>query len=141
MIYLDTSTLVAYYTTEEHSLAAQAILLDAELPVISDLVIAEFNVAIHRKRARGYLSPEAVGAVFALFDEHVRETFLQVPLAPAQIAATRDLAEKLSAATPLRTLDALHLAIAIEVGGALATFDQRLAEAARAMRIEVLPTA
>jgi len=39
----------------------------------------------------------------------------------------------------LRTLDALHLAVAAGLGAPLATFDGRLAEAARAFGFEVLP--
>jgi PIN domain len=43
------------------------------------------------------------------------------------------------AAARLRTLDALHLVIALEVEATLATFDDRLHEAARAVGLPVLP--
>ncbi|HEY0512391.1 MAG TPA: PIN domain-containing protein [Thermoanaerobaculia bacterium] len=39
----------------------------------------------------------------------------------------------------LRTLDALHLVVAVELKAPVATFDTRLADAARGFGIEVLP--
>jgi predicted nucleic acid-binding protein len=39
----------------------------------------------------------------------------------------------------LRTLDAIHLAVAVEHEATMATLDGRLSEAARAIGIQVLP--
>jgi predicted nucleic acid-binding protein len=39
----------------------------------------------------------------------------------------------------LRTLDALHLALAMDLKATLATFDRRLSDAARAQGLSVLP--
>jgi predicted nucleic acid-binding protein len=45
----------------------------------------------------------------------------------------------MKASVMLRTLDAIHLAVAAGLGAPVATFDDRLADAARDLGIEVLP--
>ena len=103
--------------------------------MISDLCVAELNVVIRRKQRQGFLSEEAAAAVFELFDEHVRDIYVRVALDDGHLEATRQLS--LQTETILRTLDALHLAVAIDVGGAMATFDDRLAQASRSLEVEV----
>jgi len=137
VIYFDTSVLVAYYTPEERSSEAAAIVTKASYPIVSGLAIAELNVAIARKEKLGFLPHNGAEAVFSLFDEHLRDTFLIIALETRHMEATRDLAILSSAR--LRTLDALHLVIASEVEATLATFDERLHEAARALGLPVLP--
>jgi len=135
--YFDTSVLTAYYTTEERSPDAAVLVKNASLPVISDLAVAELNVAIWRKRKLGLLSNEVVAAVFSLFDEHMQDAFLNVPIESRHIAATRDLASR--SPVRLRTLDALHLVIASELEATIVTFDNRLHEAASVLGHPVLP--
>ncbi len=137
IVYFDTSVLVAYYTLEARTNDAAALVEKAELPVISDICIAELNVVIRRKQREGFLSEEAADAVLALFDEHVRDSFVRVGLDEGHVEATRRLAATVE--RPLRTLDALHLAVALDAGGAIATFDDRLAGASRSAGIEVQP--
>ena len=135
IVYFDSSVLVAYYTEEERTADAASIVESAELAVISDLCIAELNVVVRRKQREGFLSEEAAAAVFELFDEHVRDIYVRVALDDGHLEATRQL--PVEAETPLRTLDALHLAVAVDVGGAMATFDDRLAQAGRSLEVEV----
>lgn len=137
MIYFDTSVLAAYYTPEERSLEAAAIVSKVSLPVVSDLAVAEFNVTVRRKERLGFLSAEAAFSVFSLFDEHLREVFLNISIEARYVAATRALASRSS--IPLRTLDALHLVMASDVDATLATFDTRLYDAACALGVPVLP--
>lgn len=99
--------------------------------------IAEFNVVISRKRQEGFLSADAAEAVFSLFDEHVRDIFVRVAINEGHVAATRHLSEQTGIS--LRALDALHLAVALDVEGAVASFDDRMVAAARALDFEVLP--
>lgn len=59
------------------------------------------------------------------------------------VELTRDIADRASAIAPavLRALDAIHLATAVELGGeldAFVTYDDRLAEAARAVGLPVV---
>ena len=137
MIYFDTSVLAAYYTPEDRSVEAAALVAKATYPVLSDLAVAEFNVVMVRKEKLGFLPQEGAEAVFSLFDEHRRDAFLTIALEARHFEATRALAIRSSAR--LRTLDALHLVIASEVEATLATFDERLHEAARAAGLSVLP--
>ncbi len=138
IVYFDTSVLVAYYTVEDRTDEANSIVRQATLPVISDLGIAEFNVVITRKQSDGYLTAQATAAVFALFDQHLSDVFVRVAIDTGHVGATRHLADRTG--TRLRTLDALHLAIAADVEGALATFDERLSEASRAYGLVVFPS-
>lgn len=135
IVYFDTSVLIAYYTVEDRTDDAAALIERAELPVISDICIAELNVVIRRKQRHGFLSEQAAVAVLALFDEHVRDSFVRIALDDGHLEATRRLAVATQA--PLRTLDALHLAVAADAGGAIATFDDRLADASRSVGIQV----
>jgi len=137
IIYFDTSLLVAYYTTEERTDEASAIVAQATLPVVSDLGVAEMNVVMKRKVQEGYLDSEGAATVFALFDEHLQDVFFRLPIEASHVAETRDLPDRTG--IHLRTLDALHLALAEETGGVIATFDHRLAGAARALGFVVLP--
>jgi len=137
VIYFDTSVLAAYYTPEERSAEAAAIVAKATYPVVSDLAVAELNVVIVRKEKLGFLPQKGAEAVFSLFDEHRRDAFLTIALETRHIEATRALATHTSAR--LRTLDALHLVIASEVEATVATFDERLHEAARSIGLPVLP--
>jgi predicted nucleic acid-binding protein len=66
------------------------------------------------------------------------EGFLQrLPLAGKHSEAAGKLA--LRSPVILRTLDAIHLAVAAELEATVATFDNRLSEAARAMGLAVIP--
>ncbi len=136
MIYFDTSVLVAYYTPEERTDDASAIMAKATVPVLSDLGVAEFNVVIGRKQRSGFLSIKAAQVLFDLFDEHLRKIYLRVAIGPGSVNATRRLA--LQSKIALRTLDALHLAMAADLGGTLATFDRKLADAACDLGIDVV---
>jgi hypothetical protein len=136
IVYFDTSVLVAYYTQEERSSDAKAFVERAELPVLSDLCIAELFVVLGRKAQLGFLAAEAVAEVLDLFDLHVQESFVRMRLDDDQLRIVRDLPHRTG--LPLRTLDSLHLAAAIDAGAAIATFDGRLAAAGTALGLEVL---
>ena len=74
----------------------------------------------------------------AEFESDIARGILEVhPLDDQHAIGARQLLEKL-ATIPLRTLDALHLAIATEIGAdAIATADRTFAAAARALRLHV----
>jgi predicted nucleic acid-binding protein len=137
VIYFDTSVLAAYYTPEERSAEAEAIVAKASYPVVSDLAVAELNVVMVRKEKLGVLPQQGAAAVFSLFDEHLRDAFLTIALETRHMEATRALAIRSSAR--LRTLDALHLVMVMELEATLATFDNRLHEAAHLVGVPVLP--
>ena len=137
MIYVDTSVLLPVYVPEAKSEQANRILESASAVLISDLTVAEFHVGLARKTKLGELSPQQAEAAGASFEAHLAEGLLdRATLHPGYSEAAGRLAMK--SALMLRTLDALHLAVAVEFGLPVATFDTRLADAARSLEIEVL---
>jgi predicted nucleic acid-binding protein len=135
MPYLDTSVLTAYCRREPRSELVQARLCELTDPVISPLVEVEFHCAVARQVRAGTSSHEAAEAIFRLFSDHLaRSHYRVVPIGGAHYRRARDWLARLS--TPLRVLDALHLAVAEANGLALITADQALAQVAAAFHIE-----
>lgn len=137
MIYVDTSLLLPVYVPEGSSERANQILESASSIVISDLTVAEFYVGLARKLKLGELSLQQADAAGKSFESHLAEGLLnRESLHSGHSEAAGRLAKQ--SALMLRTLDALHLAVAIGLGLPLATFDSRLADAARGLGVEVL---
>lgn len=128
--YLDTSVVVAVIVDEPRSAAIRTwVGQSAETMIISDLTALEFAAVISRavriSRFDEAHARTALGSFDMLRDAcapyaHGRDDFASAEL------LVREFALKLVAA------DALHLASTIAAGAALATLDDRLAEAARA---------
>jgi uncharacterized protein len=136
LIYLDASALVPLLVADAHTarVAAWHSNLTTTL-IISDLANLEVSAVLSRAVRVGRLTPEAAKGALLDFDalragcERMGHGAADFLLAERLI---RDFATKLSA------LDALHLATAKNADSALATFDARLAEAARAERVEAV---
>jgi predicted nucleic acid-binding protein len=123
--YLDTSALVKVVVAEPETEALTAWLAAADdSPVTCDLTRAELLRAVRR----------------AAPDRAVRARLVLDSLDLLSVtSATYDAAGRLEPAT-LRTLDALHLAAALELGDdlrTLVTYDERLAAAAQAHGVPV----
>ena len=129
-VYLDTSVVVAILIDEPSSEIARAWfrrLADDDV-IVADLAAVEFAAGISRWLRMGRIDVGQAEFALASFDmlraqclsyAHGRDDF-----ALAELIA-RDFATKLLAP------DALHLASAKNAGATLATFDARLAEAAK----------
>lgn len=117
--YLDTSALVKLVVAETETAALRAWLLETErTPVSCDVVRAELIRAVRRA------APDRVVQARAVLDSI---TLTQLATSTFEDAGRLD-------PTLLRTLDAIHLAAALELGDDLetiVTYDERLAEAAR----------
>lgn len=138
MIYVDTSLLLPVYVPEAQSDEANRVLASAATVIISDLTVAEFYVGLARKVKLGTLSTPQLETTRAFFESHLKAGLLRrVALHSSHSEAAGRLASR--SAVMLRTLDALHLAVAVGLGSPVATFDPRLAEAARSLGFEVLP--
>lgn len=127
--YLDTSALVKLVVAEAETGALQAWLAEAERqPVSCDLARAELLRAVRRG------APDRVGRAREVLDG----------LVLAEVAtATYEEAGRLEP-TGLRTLDAVHLAAALDLGDdleGLVTYDERLATAARSHGVPVVAPA
>lgn len=124
--YLDTSAAVKLVVAETGSRALQRWMTDHEDEMLSsDLLRTELLRAVRRG------APDQVERARLVLDAI---TLVTMPTSTFERAAALD-------AELLRSLDALHLAVALELGDELAgivTYDDRLAEAARGYGITVI---
>lgn len=135
MIYLDTSVVVAYYCPEAISKRAESIIRDKEPVYISDLTEVEVISALSRKIRTGELAAADGAAIRNHFVSHLEQgVFRRTSLGPHHIRSARELLSGFT--TPLRTLDALHLAIAAAHNFQLITADQIFARAAKSLSIK-----
>ena len=127
-LYFDTSALLPLYRQEP--LTAQTEQLQNEVtPVISALTEVEVASALARWVRMGELTGEQVLALEATFSEDLRlGVFERVTLEDRHYWQARHWLLKRQ--TALRTLDALHLACAVESNLTIVTADKVLADAA-----------
>ncbi len=136
MVYVDTSVLVAYYCPEPLSEKAEASLTAQIQPAISSLTEIELFSAISRKVREKDIDHKDAGRVIARFVVHLDNhyyTYLPVEPNHFQLARSWIGMFKLS----LRTLDALHLAIASSEGFKVVTADKNLSRSAKALGVNV----
>ncbi len=135
--YLETSMMVALLLPDVHSSGAEAWMI-REKPTFlaSDFCAVEFAAVISRRVRMNQLTVETADLALGKFDDWLSRTVQIVRCAPEHMAAAgqivRDFTSKLSAP------DAIHLAITRQSGATLATFDDRLAEAARRHAVPVM---
>ncbi len=126
---------VAYYCPEPISKSAESIIRGKQPVVISDLTEVEVISALSRKVRTRELSAEDAAAVRNHFISHLEEgIYRRTSLGSHHIRSARELI--CSLATPLRTLDALHLSIAAAERLELVTADKTFASAARKLSIK-----
>jgi predicted nucleic acid-binding protein len=123
--YLDTSALVKLVSHEAESDALVAFLADRQTPVSSELAVVELLRAAQRRNQETVVRAEMV------------LSRLQI------VTLTRVLLERAARVAPvqLRSLDAIHLAAALELSvelEAIVTYDDRMADAARRHGIAVV---
>ena len=136
-VYLDTSALIKLFVPERESDLLNQALVGAADVVISDLALTEMASAVGRRtRARLLTTTEAR----RLLGEAAR---LAIACRRAELTPpTHRRAERLllTSGPALRSLDALHIALAIDAGAAtMVTFDSRLAEVASGQHLFVVP--
>ena len=136
--YLDTSALAKWYLNEVGSEAFVDFLQRLGSAVISSLTVTEMRSLLSRRRRMGDLSVELESLLFAaLLSDIDRGWLLQVPVGDARFAEATNLIARYPD-HPLRTLDALHLTVAADLGvSVLATADRVMANAAASMGFQV----
>ena len=137
MFYIDTSVIVAYYYPEPLSEKAEAFLMTHMRPAISSLTEVEMFSALSRKVREGGLSRKNAATIVAKFLGHVDGHFYSHLFAkPHHYRLARDWIGLFN--SNLKTLDALHLAIAHMEGLTFVTADQGLAESAKVIGLDVV---
>ena len=129
MAYVDTSALVPCYCPEALSATAEREVRRSGPPTISPLIEVEFCSALARKTRIGEMTGEEARRILSLFRMHCAEgAYRIVPIEARAYAVAGGWLGAFS--TPLRTLDALHLAAAYANGLTLVTADRNLAHSA-----------
>jgi hypothetical protein len=137
LIYLDTSVLVAYYCPEPLSEQADRLVRSEIMPAVSDLTEVELLSALSRKVREGEMDRADAERVATLFSSHLgMQMYTRVPLRRPHYRLARDWIGRF--VLPLRSLDALHLAVAEVEGRSMATADDRMARSAAALGIETI---
>jgi predicted nucleic acid-binding protein len=135
--YLDTSVLVAYYCPEAISEQVQDFLSIQVKPAVSFLTEVELFSAIARKVRMGELGRADGNRILSQFISHLDSNLFSItPVETHHWRLARGWLGLFN--TPLRTLDALHLAIASVENFELVTSDQQLINAADTLGVKVL---
>ncbi len=136
--YLDTSVLIKLYVPEAFSVEVEHFMAGIERPVISRLSVLEWHCAMARRQRTGAFPASYLKAARQEFTRHLAEGyFLVQTFGDAQFIAALEILDAVKP-TPLRTLDALHLA-ATHIAGLkhIATADKVMADAAQKLGITV----
>jgi hypothetical protein len=129
MYYIDTSVLAAYYCPETLSEQVQSFLGGQHKPAVSDLTEVELFSAVARKVRIGDLSSSDGNRILSKFLSHLDGgLFTIISIESQHWRIARSWIGLFS--TSLRSLDALHLAIASAGDFTLVTSDQHLLQAA-----------
>ena len=136
-LYLDASALVKLFVPEPESDSLNQALLGARGVILSDLALTEMASALGRRTREGVLTKRQAS--------HLLREALQLTASCRHVELTPPVhrrAERLllSLPMPIRALDALHLATALETGAAtMVAFDQSLRAVAASQGLFVAP--
>jgi predicted nucleic acid-binding protein len=137
-IYLDASALVKLFVPEPESDRLNRALVGTEDVILSDLALTEMASALGRRTREGALTPAESRRLYREA-EKLAASCRRAELTPP----VHRLAERLlltSRNVPLRALDALHVAMALDAKAAtLVTYDPRLRDAAASRGVFVAP--
>lgn len=139
MVYLDTSALAKWYLNEPRSEDFAAWIQNQDDTHISTLTLVEMRCLLARRRRAGELSMALEQQAFVTLQDDIAQGFLiSHPVDNQQVYGAIVLMARLNE-YPLRTLDAIHLSIACELGAKrLASADRVMLQTAEALGIEVV---
>ena len=138
MIYLDTSALLKRYIPEANSQMFDAYFVDNAPCSISRLSLVEIRCALARKRRNKKITPLQEKAAMNQIRTDIQDGLLiTYPVGDTHFAEALHLIDSL-AKVPLRSLDAIHLAIARSLDAhEIATADVVLRQAAQSLKMNV----
>ena len=134
--YLDASVVIALLTKDVFTSRAESyIRANAPILVVSHFTAAEFaSVIARRLRVREITEPIA-RVLFVEFDAWVIRSTEPADTTTADVIAAAGALRRLD--LPLRTADAVNIAIARRMGATLMTFDEKMAASAKALGVGV----
>lgn len=136
MIYLDTSVLAPLYWAEALSDAIETLLRDETELALSQLVEVEFVSALSRRVRMREIEREAAKITLDEFQADLANgIYTKLLVEPTHYELAQAWISQFN--TPLRALDALHLAIAASNGIRLVTADTGFAESANSLGVEI----
>jgi uncharacterized protein len=138
MVYIDTSAAVPLFVAEPASDMIDRWISTCEPPVVSsDWIVTEFASALSIKERSGGLSSKDAKAAWRHF-----ETFCESGLRLASLSrkAFQEAARMVrDPSYGLRSSDALHLAVALEIGAqSIATLDATMAANAKRFKLKTV---
>jgi predicted nucleic acid-binding protein len=137
MFYVDTSLLAAYYCPEALSEKAEIFLTTHSPLSISTLTELEMFSAVSRKVRGKELNRTTASRILAKFFSHLEGRFYTCLSVETQnVRLARDWIGQFN--TSLKSLDALHLAVASLEGLTVVTADRNLADSAKILAIDVM---
>jgi predicted nucleic acid-binding protein len=104
--------------------------------LISDFAIAEFSSGVARRARAGDIDKSDAAAVFAALDAWIGNAARREAVTAGDVASAIGLVRRLDLG--LRTPDALNIAITQRCGARLLTFDDKMAQSARALGVTVI---
>jgi uncharacterized protein len=136
VIYLDTSVVAPFYWQEALSDQVEALLSDESDMGLSELVEVELCSALSRRVRTREISQGQARDIVAQFQLHLEHQFYRrIAVKATHYSLAKTWISRFE--TSLRSLDALHLAIASVNGVRLVTADQALAKSAVFFGVEV----
>lgn len=138
VVYLDTSVLAKWYLAEAHSEQVSDYIIGLDSAVISTLTKTEMRCMLARRKRMQEFGADLVGQIYATFLDDIAQGHLTLLKVEDKHLETATNLISILPDHALRTLDALHLAIAQHHGLQLiATADKLFANAAEAMGFKV----
>jgi uncharacterized protein len=136
-VYLDVNVLVALFVVDPlNDRADKAMRGVHDNLAVSNLSAAEFSAVIARRVRTRDLRADEARTAFANFDIWCARHTRRIEIDSIDVAGASALMRRLD--FPLRTPDALHIAIAQRIGCTLLTFDRTMAKVARALGVGVI---
>lgn len=137
--YLDASAVVPLLVEQPTSSRIAKFLSSSPSVSLSSFSVGEATSAIARLRRMGELDAEDAAVALQTLDGLSRRDFSLLSVEDSDIRLATSFVRRSDLV--LRMPDAIHIAVAHRYGHRLATFDQKLTEAARSIGIEVFTPA
>jgi len=133
-IYADSSFLVSLYVTDQHSSLSRQRVLTVPGLWLTPLHRAEWAHAIGQHVFRGILSPNQANQLHHQLEEDKSTgVWVQIDIPENALEVCADLARRYGPKLGIRTLDGLHVAVALELQAeGFWTFDDRQLKLAKA---------